>query len=120
MPQASHQLAAIMFTDIVGYTALMGADVESGLEQLRKNRHIHQLLTEKYYGKFLKEMGDGTLLQFNSTIDAIQCALEIQQRARDELKVKIRIGIHLGWGQYCFPDTVDCRSGRNLSIGIRL
>ncbi|NNE03358.1 MAG: adenylate/guanylate cyclase domain-containing protein, partial [Eudoraea sp.] len=60
------QLAAIMFTDIVGYTALMGKDVELGLDLIRKNRQIHKPLIEKYGGTWLKEMGDGTLASFTS------------------------------------------------------
>jgi len=96
MPESIHQLAAIMFSDIVGYTAIMSRDVEFGLELLRKNREIQKPMIEKYNGKFLKEMGDGILAQFNSAIDAIHCALEIQKKARDEMSAKIRIGIHLG------------------------
>jgi class 3 adenylate cyclase/TolB-like protein len=96
MPESIHQLAAILFSDIVGYTAIMSKDVEFGLELLRKNREIQKPTIEKYNGKFLKEMGDGILAQFNSAIDAIHCALEIQKKARTEMNAKIRIGIHLG------------------------
>lgn len=80
MKEGQH-LAAIMFTDIVGYTALMGKDVELGLELIRKNRQIHKPLIEKYGGIWLKEMGDGTLASFNTAIDAVRCAIEIQKRA---------------------------------------
>jgi adenylate cyclase len=90
-----HRLAAIMFTDIVGYTSLMGRDVDAALEMLRKNRSIQKPLIEKYGGLWLKEMGDGVLAQFNSAIDSVQCALEIQEQARGELEAQIRIGIHL-------------------------
>jgi len=90
------RLAAIMFTDIVGYTALMGRDVDKALELLRKNREIQKPLIEKHDGKWLKEMGDGVLAQFNSAIDSVLCALEIQKLARAELDGKLRIGIHLG------------------------
>jgi class 3 adenylate cyclase/TolB-like protein len=90
------QLAAIMFTDIVGYTALMGKDVEMGLDLIRQNRQIHKPLIEHYGGRWLKEMGDGTLASFNTAIDAVNCAVEIQKRARLELSAKIRVGIHLG------------------------
>ncbi len=95
MPHA-RQLAAIMFTDIVGFTALMGKDVEYGLNLIRKNRLIQKPLIEKYNGKWLKEMGDGVLAQFGSAIDSVLCALEIQKLARKDLGAKIRIGIHLG------------------------
>ncbi|NND80066.1 MAG: adenylate/guanylate cyclase domain-containing protein, partial [Maribacter sp.] len=71
------QLAAIMFTDIVGYTALMGKDVALGLALIHKNRQIHKPLIEKYGGSYLKEMGDGTLASFNTAIDAVSCAIEI-------------------------------------------
>ena len=91
-----HKLAAIMFTDIVGYTVLMGADEEKALELLRKSRAIQQSLIANYNGKWLKEMGDGVLAQFNSAFDSVCCAIEIQNRANRELECKIRIGIHLG------------------------
>ena len=54
-----HRLAAIMFTDIVGYTALMGSDEKKAFSLLRNNRRIHRKLIKKYEGRFLKEMGDG-------------------------------------------------------------
>ena len=94
MPQ--RRLAAIMFTDIVGYTALMGSNEDHALEILRKNREIHVELIKQYNGTLIKEMGDGTLVQFNSAVDAVQCAIGIQTRAREEVDGKIRIGIHLG------------------------
>ena len=93
---AQRKLAAIMFTDIVGYTALMGRNVEKGLELLRRNREIQIPLIKKYSGKWLKEMGDGTLAQFDSAIDSVLCALEIEKISRKKLGAKLRIGIHLG------------------------
>ena len=93
---AKRQLAAIMFTDIAGYTAMMGTDEEGALDTLRKSREIQKTAIEKNNGKWLKEMGDGVLAQFNSAFDAVSCALAIQKRAHTELTAKIRIGIHLG------------------------
>lgn len=95
MPE-DRRLVAIMFSDIVGYTAIMSKDVESGLALLRKNREIQKPFIEKYNGKFLKEMGDGILAQFSSAIDSVRCALEIQKMAGAELGAKLRIGIHSG------------------------
>ncbi len=92
----SRRLAAIMFTDIVGYTALMGSDEDLAFAVLRKNREIHTNLIEKFNGTLIKEMGDGMLVSFNLAADAAQCAIEIQKRAREELDGQIRIGIHLG------------------------
>ena len=96
MTPDNRQLAAIMFTDIVGYTALMGRDEEKGLELLRKNRKIHKPLIEKYHGKWIKEMGDGILAQFDSAYNATTCAIEIQKTARKVFKGQLRIGLHLG------------------------
>jgi class 3 adenylate cyclase/TolB-like protein len=90
------KLAAIMFTDIVGYSALMGRDSDKALRLLRTNREIQRQLIEKYDGKWLKEMGDGILARFDSAIDSVRCAIEIQKTARKKLKGQIRIGIHLG------------------------
>ena len=90
------RLAAIMFTDIVGYTALMGSDEDLAFEVLRKNREIHTNLIEIFNGTLIKEMGDGMLVSFNLASDAAQCAIEIQRQARKELVAQIRIGIHLG------------------------
>ena len=95
MPQ-SHQLAAIMFTDIVGYTALMGEDEDKGYRLLKQNRNIQKPLIEKYGGIWLKEMGDGTLASFSSISEAVYCAKEIQEACLDEPELNLRIGIHLG------------------------
>ncbi len=96
MANIHHQLAAIMFTDIFGYTAMMGRDEVKALELLRQNRHIHKPLIEKYNGTWIKEMGDGVLAKFDSAYDAVRCAIEIQQTARRTFKGQLRIGLHLG------------------------
>ena len=93
---SQRRLAAIMFSDIVGYTALMGSDEDKAFQVLRQNRNIQQSLINKYNGKWLKEMGDGILAQFGSATDSVQCAIEIQRQAKKELDTQIRIGIHLG------------------------
>ena len=96
MSTSSRQLAAIMFTDIVGYTALMGKDTDKALELVRISKDIQKPLVEKHNGKWLKEMGDGAMAQFNTALDAVNCSIEIQKSARAELDAKLRIGIHLG------------------------
>jgi class 3 adenylate cyclase/TolB-like protein len=94
--KSERRLAAIMFTDIVGYTRLMGVDSEKALALLRRNRDLQKPLIEKHAGKWIKEIGDGILSQFNSTIDAVHCAIEIQKLAGEHLDAQLRIGIHLG------------------------
>jgi len=96
MPDQTRQLAAIMFTDIVGYTALMGKNSAKALELVRISKEIQKPLVEKHNGLWLKEMGDGVLVQFNSALDAVNCSVEIQKSARAELDAKLRIGIHSG------------------------
>ncbi len=85
-----------MFTDIVGYTALMGSDESKALEVLRISRDIHIKCIHQFKGHLIKEMGDGMLAQFDTAIDSVLCAVEIQKQAQQLIKEKIRIGLHLG------------------------
>ena len=91
----TRKLAAIMFTDIVGYTGLMGSDEDRAFEVLRKNREIHANLIEKYIGTLIKEMGDGMLISFNLASDAVRCAIKIQKACKKE-GIPLKIGIHEG------------------------
>jgi TolB-like protein/class 3 adenylate cyclase/Flp pilus assembly protein TadD len=90
------QLAAIMFTDIVGYTALMGKNSEQAMQLVKVSMRMQKPLVKKHHGKWLKEMGDGAMAQFGSALDAVNCALEIQRASREGLDADIRIGIHSG------------------------
>ena len=92
----SRQLAAIMFTDIVVYTALMDEDEQKAFELLKKNRAVQRPLIEKYNGKWLKEMGDGVLASFATVTDAVYCAKEIQKTCQNDSELNLRIGIHQG------------------------
>ena len=73
------RLAAIMFTDIVGYTALMGSDEDRAFEVLHKNREIHAELIQKFNGTLIKEMGDGMLVSFHLASEAVRCAIATQR-----------------------------------------
>jgi LuxR family transcriptional regulator, maltose regulon positive regulatory protein len=92
----SRQLAAIMFTDIQGYTALMQQNEAKAIQARDKHRHIFNSITEKYNGKILQYYGDGTLSIFDSAIDAVQCAIEMQLGFQLEPAIPVRIGIHTG------------------------
>jgi TolB-like protein/tetratricopeptide (TPR) repeat protein len=92
----TRQLAAIMFTDIVGYTALMGEDEKKAFDLLRKNRELQKPLVNQYNGKWIKELGDGVLVSFQTVTDAVSCAMKIQQASSIIADLKLRIGIHLG------------------------
>ena len=87
--------AAIMFTDIVGYTALMGRDEDAAFDMLSRNHTLHQTLIEKHNGILIKEVGDGTLASFPLASNAVRCARDIQKEAKDQ-KIPLKIGIHQG------------------------
>jgi len=93
---SSRQLAAIMFTDIVGYTALMGNDEQKAFELLKKNRAIHKPLIKQFHGTWIKELGDGVLASFPAVTNAVYCAAAIHQACAAVEGLKLRIGIHLG------------------------
>ena len=93
---AGHQLAAIMFTDIVGYTALMGRDEATAMKLLEQNRKLHEPAIQNHQGKLLKEIGDGILASFNSVSNAIDSALQIMVASKQLDNLQLRIGIHLG------------------------
>ena len=85
-----------MFTDISGYTALMGGNESLAMEYLRINRSIQRPLIEEHGGEWLKEMGDGVLAMFDSALNAVKCAMKIQEEVRIKTAYKVRIGLHLG------------------------
>ena len=92
----TRKLAAIMFTDIAGFTKSMSYDEQLAIQAVRKKRTIIQPLINEYNGIFVKEIGDGTLSYFNSAIDASNCAISIQEKTYDVENLNIRVGIHIG------------------------
>ncbi|MFC2123321.1 adenylate/guanylate cyclase domain-containing protein [Bacteroidota bacterium] len=94
MPE-DRRLAAIMFTDIVGYTALMGSDEDKAFDMLARNHTLHENLINKYNGTLIKEIGDGTLASFPLASDAVRCAMDIQKEAKSQ-DIPLKIGIHQG------------------------
>src|SRR5210317_2010019 len=88
------QLAAIMFTDIVGYTALMGQDEKRTLDLLHECHRIQKSLVKKYNGHFVKEIGDGMLAYFTKAKSAVECSIEIQKNLSGTSDANIRIGLH--------------------------
>ena len=95
MSNATRQLTAIMFSDLVGFTSLMGSNEHKAMSVLKTNRDIHKRIIKKHGGRWLKEMADGTMGSFHSVSDAVYCAGDIIV-ACNEQSIDIRIGIHLG------------------------
>ncbi|HWH62841.1 MAG TPA: adenylate/guanylate cyclase domain-containing protein, partial [Ginsengibacter sp.] len=94
--QQIRQLAAIMFTDIVGYTALMGNDEQTAFEYLKKNRDLQRPVIEQYNGRWIKELGDGIMASFITVSDAVAAAIKIQESSKALKDFQLRIGIHQG------------------------
>jgi TolB-like protein/Flp pilus assembly protein TadD len=89
-------LAAIVFTDIVGFSALTEGDEVTALELLATQKRIVQPIVREFGGQWLKEMGDGLLLSFTSSHDAVRCAIRIQEAVRGIDNLLLRIGVHQG------------------------
>ena len=103
MPEGERRLAAIMFTDMVGYTALSQKNEARALKLLEEHRRLLRPLFRKHHGKEVNTIGDGFLVEFTNALDAVNCSLEIQlllsglNGVRDaENRIVLRIGIHLG------------------------
>ena len=92
---SAHHLAAIMFADIVGYTDLMQHDETSAINKLHRFKEELKLKTLQYNGEIVQYYGDGCLLTFSNTGDAVTCAKVLQEDFR-VLDIQVRIGIHLG------------------------
>ena len=102
--RVERRLAAILAADVAGYSRLMGADEEGTLAALKAHRReIVDPKIAEYRGRIVKTTGDGALVEFGSAVDAVRCALEIQQRmaernstVTDDRRIEFRIGINIG------------------------
>ena len=103
MSNGERRLAAIMFTDMVDYSALAQRNEDLATEILEKHRRIVRPILKKHNGREVKTIGDAFLVEFASALEAVRSALEIQSalgkfnaRSPVERRIRIRIGIHLG------------------------
>ena len=94
--KGKRQLAAIMFTDIVGYTAMMHQNEAQAVLVRQRHRAVFQQEHERYHGQVVQYYGDGTLSVFSSAVEAAECAIRMQQQFQSGQQVPLRIGIHLG------------------------
>jgi adenylate cyclase len=113
------RLTAILAADVAGYSRLMGADEEGTHERLK--RHLRELVDPKigeHRGRIVKNTGDGFLAEFQSVVDAVKCAVEVQQGMAErnvatppEKRIEFRVGINLGdvivEGEDIFGDGVN-------------
>ncbi|HEX7903529.1 MAG TPA: adenylate/guanylate cyclase domain-containing protein [Chitinophagaceae bacterium] len=96
MAEQSRQLAAIMFTDIVGYTAMMQEDEILALEKITRFRRVMDIVADELNGQIIQFYGDGCLVLYHSATDAVESAKLLQTDFSEEPRVPVRIGIHMG------------------------
>ena len=103
MSQSERRLAAIMFTDMVGYTALGQKDESLSLAVVEAQQKLLRPVLARHGGREVKTMGDAFLVEFTSAIEAVRCAYDIQRSVREfnfalssEKRIHLRVGIHLG------------------------
>ncbi|MEE9448708.1 MAG: adenylate/guanylate cyclase domain-containing protein [Ignavibacteriaceae bacterium] len=96
MPERKRLLAAIMFTDMVGFTAMMQENEEKAKQLRDLHRSVLEEKISNHGGDLLQYYGDGTLSIFKSGIEAVKCAVNIQSKFSEEPKIPVRIGIHIG------------------------
>jgi class 3 adenylate cyclase/CheY-like chemotaxis protein len=90
------RLAAILFTDIVGYTAVMQQSEVQALTIIRRYTVVLKQAVEQHGGEILNDYGDGSLCVFSSASEAMRCALEMQIQLQAEPAVPLRVGLHIG------------------------
>ncbi len=90
------QLAAIMFTDMVGFTALMQEDEHRAMSIRDRHRDTLREMIEERGGEIVQFYGDGTLSVFGSAVDGVSAAVAAQQALQQDPAIPVRIGLHIG------------------------
>ena len=117
----TRKLAAILVSDVVGYSRLAGADEDRILARLRALRSdLIDPIISVHRGRIVKRTGDGSLIEFRSVVDAVRCAIEVQNGMVErnaglppERRIEFRIGIHLG-------DVVEESDGDLMGDGVNI
>jgi adenylate cyclase len=117
----TRKLAAILAADVVGYSRLAGADEDRTLARLRALRSdLIDPTIAVHHGRVVKRTGDGSLVEFRSVVDAVRCAIEVQNGMVErnaglppERRIEFRVGIHLG-------DVVEESDGDLMGDGVNI
>ena len=117
----TRKLAAILVADIVGYSRLASADEDRILARLRTLRSdLIDPTIAVHHGRIVKRTGDGSIVEFRSVVDAVRCAIEVQNGLaernaglRPERRIEFRVGIHLG-------DVVEEEDGDLMGDGVNI
>ena len=122
MAEREHRLAAILFTDIVGFSRMMEHDEPGTLELLSTNNSLVRNTVAAHRGRVIKTIGDAIMCEFSNSVDAVKCAIEIQEgvgvhnEAEPRLPLRMRIGVHLGDIYFTEDDAV----GDGINVVTRL
>jgi TolB-like protein len=119
--QTRRKIVAILASDVVGYSRLAGADEDRTLARLRALRSdLIDPIIDVHHGRVVKRTGDGALVEFSSVVDAVRCAVEVQNGMVErnagvppERRIEFRIGIHLG-------DVVEESDGDLMGDGVNI
>jgi adenylate cyclase len=118
-PTEQRRLAAIMFTDMVGYSALAQRNEVLALALLHEQQRLLRATFAPHGGREIKTTGDGFLVEFTSALEAVRCAIQIQRAlveynasAAPQRGIEVRIGLHLG--------DVVCRNGDVYGDGVNI
>src|SRR5271163_4965018 len=117
----TRKIAAILVADVVGFSRMTGADEDRTLSRLRGLRSdLLDPAINAYHGRVFKRTGDAALVEFRSVVDAVRCAMEVQNGMADrnagvppERRIEFRIGIHLG-------DVVEESDGDLMGDGVNI
>src|SRR5271169_4223891 len=117
----TRKIVAILVADVVGYSRLAGADEDRTLARLRGLRSdLIDPATAAHHGRIVKRTGDGSLIEFRSVVDAVRCAIEVQNGLIErnaglspERRIEFRVGIHLG-------DVVEEADGDLMGDGVNI
>src|SRR5258708_12990510 len=117
----TRKLAAILVADVVGYSRLAGADEDRTLSRLRGLRSdLIDPAIAAHHGRIVKRTGDGSIIEFRSVVDAVRCAIEVQNGMAErnaglppERRIEFRVGVHLG-------DVVEESDGDLMGDGVNI
>ncbi len=115
--QPTRRLAAILFTDIVGSTAMMQKNEEKAMSVNKRYAAVLKECVPPHGGEILNDFGDGSLCCFRSATEALHCAIEMQQKFLLEPKVPLRIGVHVG--EVFFEDGKAFGDGVNVASRVQ-
>ncbi len=122
MKHKDYKLAAVVFTDIVGFSRMMESNENATLAFLEYHNDLIQNLAQEHRGKVIKTIGDAFLLEFPTALDAVRCSIEIQNsigqynQTSGQATVQLRIGVHLGDIYFYENDAL----GEGINIASRL